>query len=219
MTAGQVVVNLLLISIVPMTVVIAYRRDQATVRLGLIAGGAAAALVVLALLVARRNLTVTDDAMLFVVVVTEEAMKILAVTIMLRYRTGRPVPGVDHAAQHAGAAGPVGWSVGAGFATAEHLLYATAAPGMILIRIAGAGFVHIATARIYSGTFAHMLFADAPYSLRRRRSSTASGPRLRRNRPDRRRGLTAITAAVAGILLHLGYNLLARHLDQIPTLW
>lgn len=217
MTAGQVITNVGLIALVPLTVLLVYRRERIVARRAIIAGAAAAALVVIALLLVRQRLLLSPDLMLVAVVIAEEAAKFLAVALLLRtWNDGTPsAPG--RSTHRSTAAGPVGWSVGAGFASAEHLLYATAAPRAILIRIAGAGLIHLVTARLYSGVLSPAHPDRASYPVRRRSSST-SGSRLRRASPTPRPLLVAI-AATAGILLHLGYNLLARHLDQIPVLW
>lgn len=217
MTAGQVITNVVLIALVPLTVLLVYRHERAVARRAMIAGATAAALVVIGLLLVRQRPLISPDLMLVAVVVAEEAAKLLAVATVLRaWNRATPTP-PGRATHRTNPAGPVGWSVGAGFASAEHLLYATAGPQVILIRIAGAGLIHVVTARLYSAVLAPALPDRASYSVRRKSSST-SGPRLRRANSTPR-PLVVATTTTAGILLHLGYNLLARHLDQIPELW
>jgi len=193
MTLGQVVINVLLIATVPTAVRIRYRSQRATVRRGVAAGAISAVLVVAALLAVRRMSAISSGTISIAVVLAEEAAKFAAVYGLLRLRTsaGSQSTGFGDAASTIPAA--TGWSVGAGFATAEHLLYTTAAPRIVLLRILTAGVIHTVTARCYSGVLA--------------------------SQPTPTRPIRVTATLAVGAVLHLGYNLLAQRLDQIPTLW
>lgn len=193
MTLGQVVINVVLIATVPIAVRIRYHSQRATVRRGVASGAISAVLVVTALLAVRRMSAISSATISIAVVLAEEAAKFAAVYGLLRLRTtaGSQATGVAVANSPAPAA--TGWSVGAGFATAEHLLYATAAPRIVLLRILTAGVIHTVTARCYSGVLA--------------------------SHPTPTRAIRVVAALAVGAVLHLGYNLLAQRLDQIPTLW
>ncbi|MFW5826778.1 MAG: PrsW family glutamic-type intramembrane protease [Alkalispirochaeta sp.] len=201
MTLGRVVINILLIATVPIIVLIRYHSQRGTVQRGVVAGAISATLVVTGLLTLRRAPVLSADAMSVVVVMAEEAVKFGAVYALLRFRTHpgsrSTSPGATDNATPASTApataAATGWSVGAGFATAEHLLYATAAPRIVLLRILTAGIIHTVTARSYSAVLT--------------------------SRTTPSDGLRVAATLIAGALLHLGYNLLAQRLDQIPALW
>lgn len=193
MTLGQVVINVLLIATVPTAVLIRYRSQRGTVHRGVVAGAISAALVVTALLAVRRNITISANTTSVAVVIAEEAVKFAAVYGLLWFRTIVSSGATGAADAHSTAPAATGWSVGAGFATAEHLLYVTASSRIVLLRILTAGVIHTVTARCYSGVLAS---------------------------PPRRNHTFRVAATLgAGVLLHLSYNVLAQRLDQIPALW
>ncbi|MFW5694573.1 MAG: PrsW family glutamic-type intramembrane protease [Alkalispirochaeta sp.] len=222
MTVGRLIVNVLLIATVPTVVLVLYHQTRATVRQGVAVGALAAVLVVAALLVIRRSNAISPETMTIVVVLAEEAAKALAVLVLLSPRTSTQPTAVTNRRSSHPHPPATGWSVGAGFASAEHLLYATSAPRTVLVRILTAGIIHLVTARCYSGALTHHFVAGTARPTGRRTPRSGSGAPRRAQHPStsRARNRVRLSATLAaGVLLHLSYNLLARRLDQIPVLW
>ncbi|MEX2444854.1 MAG: hypothetical protein WD492_14735 [Alkalispirochaeta sp.] len=219
MTIGRLLANLFLVGLIPVVVLVVYRREQSNTAHGLVSGIIAAVVVILALLAVRRYVPLSAGAMSTTVVVVEEAAKLCAVMLLLR----RPAPtgtGPHSARNRLPTLGSTGYSVGAGFATTEHLLYLTAAPSVIVVRILTAGIIHLVTARLYSAVLAPRP-AEGRYAAPRRDNHPATAPRTTRHTTSHHPSRTVRVAAatITGILLHLSYNLLAHRLDQIPSLW
>ena len=156
-----------------------------------IGAGATAAVAAMVVLLALRSLLPVARA---------PAVAWLTVVVLLEEGAKLLAVWASGATGNAGSPGSRGAAVGLGFAATENLLYILAPTGLILLRFLTAGTIHVATTWLY-GRALH----PAPDHRH-----THGVPRPRIALP---------VALTIGALGHLAYNLIARSLDQILTVW